>query len=139
MPYCGAVHHLHAFSILQQNEFLIGPETRRREEREEEVTLSLSFLFSFFFSSPFPRMRASMSCCGRLGVTLTASVALHGCRRNNNRTLWLLLFSSHLRSLLVGVDPFDGNAVSSSARAFRAATDVEGDSNHVGRGEVCAS
>lgn len=30
VPYCGAVHHLHAFSILQQNEFLIGPE---REER----------------------------------------------------------------------------------------------------------
>lgn len=26
VPYCGAVHHLHAFSILQQNEFLIGPE-----------------------------------------------------------------------------------------------------------------
>lgn len=49
VPYCGAVHHLHAFSILQQNEFLIGPETQRREEREEEVTLSLFFSFPFFF------------------------------------------------------------------------------------------
>lgn len=30
VPYCGAVHHLHAFSILQQNEFLIGPEGGER-------------------------------------------------------------------------------------------------------------
>uniref|UniRef100_A0A8C8DVH1 Phospholipid-transporting ATPase n=1 Tax=Oryzias sinensis TaxID=183150 RepID=A0A8C8DVH1_9TELE len=33
VPYCGALHHLHAFSVLQQNEFLIGPQRRGRSRK----------------------------------------------------------------------------------------------------------
>lgn len=33
VPYCGALHHLHAFSVLQQNEFLTGPERRERSRK----------------------------------------------------------------------------------------------------------
>lgn len=33
VPYCGAVHHLHAISVLQQNEFLIGPNRRERSRK----------------------------------------------------------------------------------------------------------
>lgn len=33
VPYCGAVHHLHAFSVLQRNEFLIEPNRRERSRK----------------------------------------------------------------------------------------------------------
>lgn len=63
VPYCGAVHHLHAFSVLQQNEFLIGPERRDRSRKRRWLSLL----------SPHLCMHGGMSQCKSL---ITVSTAL---------------------------------------------------------------
>lgn len=64
VPYCGAVHHLHAFSILQQNEFLIGPEGGERSGKRR--WLSFKPVFVWMVGWPYtnhPSLSHLLVCC----------------------------------------------------------------------------
>ena len=67
VPYCGAVHHLHAFSVLQQNEFLIGPERGERSTKRRWL----------FLLSPYLCVHAGMSQCKPLITVSTPCLMWH--------------------------------------------------------------